>query len=165
MKAKNRIRSLSRAALASGMALLSLGCWSDCDEPYPVGTRLRVTVPEAFSGCHVTFEAGATYDLVAGQTTEDRHGCEYNVAKAPPVFTDTELVFGRCGGDVNDMGLDCGAQLPGCPEVTYSHIRILYDRLPKERGDIVSSRLILQFNSAAECRQSCEVEIPVTIRW
>jgi hypothetical protein len=149
-----------------GLSTLSLGC-SECEDPYPVGTRLRVTVPEAFAGCHVTFDAGATYDLVAGPTTEDYRGCEYNVAKGPPVFTSTELVFGTCGGDVNSLGIACRAELPGCveSELDYSDMRIFYHGLPKEPGETVRSLLKLQFTSASECRQSCDVDIPVTIRW
>lgn len=167
LHSEDGIRWLFRAVLSSGMALLSVGCWSDCDEPYPVGTKLRVTVPAAFSGCHVTFDAGATYDLVAGHITEDNRDCEYNVARDPPTFTSTELVFGECRGDVARLGIGCRAQLPGCTdaELDYSHARLFYRALPKEPGDIVSTRLVLQFISASECRQSCNAEIPVTIRW
>jgi hypothetical protein len=148
-----------------GVGTLSLGC-SDCEDPYPVGTRLRVTVPEAFAGCHVTFDAGATYDLVAGGKFEDEEGCEYNVGKAPPVFTSTDFSLSDCRGAKN-MGASCRAPLPGCAdtELNYSHASIFYGPLPKEPGDIVSSLLKLQFKSASECRQSCNADIPVTIRW
>jgi hypothetical protein len=144
--------------------VLPTGCGSGCRDAYPEGTRLRVTVPEAFAGCHVTFDAGATYDLVAGSTTLDHRDCEYNNAVAPPVFTSAEFTISECRGDVNHMGIDCATELPSCADDYASHVRFFYLRLPEKPGQAVSTHMRMSFVAGVGCG-SCDVDIPVVIRW
>ncbi len=139
----------------------AIGC-SPCEDPYPPGTRFKVTVPAAFDDCHVTFAAGHTYDLVAGPHRETgAELCEESRAEAPPLFTTTEYEFGRCGYDAADMGLECAASVAGCP----GDIRIFYGPLPDERGDVVDATLRLSYVSSDVCENSCGAAIPVKIRW
>jgi hypothetical protein len=155
---------LAFAVLAVGGAATG-GCGRDCNDPLPPGTRFHVTVPEAYSLCHVTFEAGAMYDLVAGPIWEDNYGCEQNRAEGPPVFTTMDFTIEECRVDASNLGIDCITSIPGCPDGNPSNVRWFYMGLPKEPGETVSTSLRMIF-SAGACTGvgGCMDDIPVTVR-
>jgi hypothetical protein len=150
--------------LAAACVKLVAGCWSDCPEDYETGTRLRVTVLEDFDRCHFTFTKGHQYDLVAGgEGWNAATRCTHHWAAKPPVFTTTEWEFGRCEGDPSPMGVGCFVKLPGC---TGGNVRFFYSRLPREPGETVQGVLRVIHSAAAPCElESCEVDVPVSIRW
>ena len=160
----------------AGAVLLAGGC-SPCGDvqKYDPGTTLRVTVPEAFAGCHVTFDAGSTYSLVAGPVTPMGVGenarCDANPAKSPPSFTTSEYVlgrFGRCEADSQDgsMGLLCVMELSSCPGAGTTQVDFSYSKLPESPGERVDSVLYVRNSPVPDCPAAiCAVNIPVTIAW
>lgn len=160
------VRSLGCRATVLGLCLGGpLACDPCPVEPYPEGTKLTVTVPNSYEGCHVTFAAGHTYTLVAGAIKRDNEDCEDNRAELPPEFTTSEYELGACRQAIGGLAIDCDASLPGCPDDSYSSIRFHYGPLPEERGDVVSATLRFTYVSPMECTSECAAQVPVTIRW
>jgi hypothetical protein len=165
-------QALPRLALAV-VALVVNGC-SPCTDvqKYDPGTTFRVTVIRAFSGCHVTFGAGAAYSLVAGPVTQMPQGegasCGGNPATAPPSFTTSEYTVQRCGADSQDgsMGLLCVAELSTCPAGETTQLDLSYTKLPESPGDRVDSVLNIRNSTNPDCPAAvCNANIPVTIAW
>lgn len=144
-------------------------CGPACDDPYPVGTTFTVKVPHAYSGCHVSFDAGTSYALVAGPLTGvaggDGAACDANSVSAPPSFTTTDYTISHCSTSESDLVIRCQLKLPDCSATSDS--RIYYSTLPKSRGETVSSRLQFGYSpSSPECLMTiCTADIPVTITW
>jgi len=160
-----------RAAVTALLSIAFLGCGTECGPSYPAGTRLRVTVQEAFDDCQVTFDKGQTYDLVALPPSQigrgDGASCEGNFAEGLPGFTTSEYDVERCASGQGPMSVECSVTLPTCAHLSptaRSLIRAGYSARPEEPGETVSSTLSLTFAMREGC-ESCSARIPVTIRW
>jgi hypothetical protein len=170
---------MKRSIVAYSCGLLVVGssfataCGPSCGPSYPAGTRFRVTVREAFAGCHVTFDKGQTYDLVAepphAVEVGDGAACEMNFPVGLPAFKSTEYESRGCGSGTSSMGIDCDVVLPSCADVSgrsSGGLRVQYGALPDDPGDRVSTELSMTFAGGQHCPgQSCSARIPVAIAW
>jgi hypothetical protein len=165
---RGRLSALLPAVL---MPLAHLGCGPSCEQQYGAGTAFKVAVPHDFSGCHVSFAAGASYTLVAGPLVVQGKGegasCDVNSGSMRPAFTTTDYTLNYCVNDSSDgaMALSCQATSPDCS--TPSELRIYYGPMPKSRGNTVSSVLSLRYGDVhPECPDIiCGADIPITITW
>jgi hypothetical protein len=164
------MRLLGRLALLSITPVACSPC-SDVQQ-YAPGTTFEVTVPQAYSGCHVTFDAGATYPLVAGaldadvsQDGAEAAACKANRVDAPPGFTTSEYAFTECGVEGSPLGMECEATVPAC--TSPFDIRLEYKRLPRSRGEQVDSILWISYGAVdTVCPTAgCLAQIPVSISW
>jgi hypothetical protein len=148
-----------------------MSCGPACDQKYSVGTAFKVTVPNDYSGCNVSFVAGTSYTLVAGPLVGQGKGegasCDVNSGSTQPAFTTSDYTLNRCTNGSTDgpMALQCQATSPDCS--TPSELRIYYGPLPKSRGDTVRSVLSLRYGDVhPECPDIiCAADVPVTITW
>jgi hypothetical protein len=149
------------------------GCGPSCGTSYPTGTRFRVVVREALDDCHVTLDAGQSYDLVAGPPHEveagDGAACEMNFPSAAPPFASSEFEIRSCTGGPARMSVDCRVTLATCLDPSggaSGGLRAWYLALPDEPGDAVRTELRLTFAGGNQCSaESCSARVPVTIAW
>lgn len=146
---------------------VAVACGTPCGDTYAAGTRLTVTVTDAFDDCHVTFTKGQVYELVAKRASERGDGCEMNRAEGLPVFASSEIEPRHCQPDQSPMGIQCVATIPSCPDMSTTRIslRATYSNLPDEPGEAVATTLRLAFSSVECSDLSCTAAVPVVVRW
>lgn len=148
-------------------------CGRDCPDSYPAGTRLTVTVQNAFDACHVTFDEGQMYDLVAGPPHEvevgDGDACEMNFPTDFPAFKTSEFEWRACGSGKSAMDLECPVVLSTCVDPSGApsgNLEAQYGALPTKKGEAVATELRTSFIAHQSCvAHGCSARIPVVVRW